>query len=182
MLTKMQSWFYKKAKNKNERGEATFILWFMMMPILIAFTGLAIDTSIAAYTRTSIQSALDDATQSAISSSRNPPTGTTPQLSAAQAKTVIYRVYDLNRKQSGKIPFLLCQGSQVSYASGQTHVVPTSGCGFSQKKFTYSTSGGKNTVSITVTEYSSNIFLHMIGVPHQAYTVTSTARLTKQTE
>jgi Flp pilus assembly protein TadG len=177
-FAKAQKWFIKR--RESEQSEATFILWFMLMPLFLGLMGLGIDVAAANYTKSSLQSALDTATQSAISASRNPPTGTTPQLTSDQARQLIYQIYDTNRYASGKAPFLKCQGPNgVPWTEGQTRVTPPSGCGFTLKAYGYTGANGRNAVNITITEYSSTTFLRFLGINTQKYEIASKAELTR---
>jgi Flp pilus assembly protein TadG len=155
-------------------------MFFLLMPTLFGAFGLSVDVAVGTYTGTSLQSALDTATQSAVSASNNPAVGSTPGLTASEAQATIYRVYDANRNSSGKVPFLACQGTDLDYYAGGTPVNPVSGCGFTETTFTFTPSGGsgQNLVEITVVEYSHYIFLHMFNMEFQPYEITSSARLT----
>ena len=177
-LKKLKVWFHKRTKNESGNG---FIFFFMMMPALFAFFGLAIDFGAANYTSNSLHSALDDATQSAVSASGAGGSGV--RLSALQAQNLIYSAYDANRKLSGNTPFLACQGTAHPFDPSGIPVIPTSGCGFTQTSFSYTPFAprGQNLVKITVTEYSKYMFLQIIGLDYQKYVVSSSARLTSAT-
>ena len=172
----------KRLKRDRERGD-TFILYFMLFPVMFAFFGLAVDVAAANYTAGTLQSALDTATQSAVAQSQTT-ASKAPTLTLAQAKEKIYHVYDANRTGNQKIPFLACQGTNVPYANSQGQIRPTSNCGFTVNSISVtptSTVGGKvvrNVVKVSVTEYSKYMFLYVIGMEYQKYNITSQAFLT----
>lgn len=178
-LKKLKVWFDKRTRS--ESGNS-FIFFFMMMPALFAFFGLAIDFGAANYTSNSLHSALADATQSAVSASGAG--GSDIRLSVSEAQNLVYRAYDSNRNLSGNTPFLACQGTAAhAFDPSGVPIRPPSGCGFTQTSFSYTPFAlrGQNLVKITVIEYSKYMFLQVIGLDYQKYVVSSSARLTSAT-
>jgi Flp pilus assembly protein TadG len=181
--SKLQAWFEKRV-TKRMQSEAgnSFILYFMLMPLLFAFFGLATDVAGAEYVKGSLQSSLDAATQAAVAASSNPPTGTTPGLTIDQARATVYSVFEAD---TNNVPFVACQGTTVPFKAGNTPVAYTetngTPCGFSVGSFTYTpnAAAGQNAVTISVTEYSKYLFLAMIGFDYQTYNLQSSAVLTQ---
>ena len=173
----LTNFFKKRMQGKGENGNS-FILYFMLMPVMFAFFGLAIDVGVANYTATSLQSDMDEGVQAAVSSADSSINANGLNgfvLSSDQAKSVLIKVYDANRADSNgnpskSVPFLACQGKDHPYATSGTPITPPSGCGFTLKSFTF-TPGILPSVRATVTEYSHYIFLPMIGIPYQEYNI-----------
>jgi len=167
-----------------EKGN-TFAFIMILLPLVMACFGLAIDIAVLSLTQTTLQSAADAATQSVIAQSRNAYSNNKPGLSDAEAKSEFLKYYDANRKggysgsgvKANNSPFLLCQGTTGGGAAVK------SGCGFLLPKFIYSANGaadaeGSNIV-VTVKEKSQTLFLRIIGISEFNYEITSKARLTQ---
>lgn len=162
----------------NERGN--ILVWYVfMMPVFLSAVGLAVDTSIMASTKSSLQTSLDSATQGTLALSKNQTDGAKPRLTSAEARASVVRLYDANRSgiyadrsNSEGIPFLICQGGNNA---------PVSKCGYALTGFKYSAAGALATgdyLTVTVQEKADTIFLSFLGMDNITYTVTSTSRLT----
>ena len=162
----------------NERGN--MLVWYIfMMPVFLSAVGLAVDTSIMASTKSSLQTSLDSATQGTLALSKNQTDGGKPRMTTVEAQQSVIRLYDANRSgiyadrtNSEGIPFLKCQ------AGGNA---PVSKCGFLIKEFKYSGSGNLaagDYLTVTVQEKADTIFIQFLGFDDITYTMTSTSRLT----
>jgi hypothetical protein len=187
MVTKLRNLL---SARRNERGN--MLIWYIfMMPVFLAAVGLAVDMSIVASTKASLQTSLDAATQGTIALSKNQTSGK-PRMSSAEARASVIKLYDANRsgiyadKKTEGVPFLKCKYSGTGVVSG-----PQSGCNFIVTKFAYNSNGGLRNadqgglrsqrdgyLTVTVQEKANTLFLHMLGFNNLTYTITSTARLT----
>jgi Flp pilus assembly protein TadG len=174
---------FKENKRNNEHGN-TMVMYIMLFPLIFGIFGVAVDTTVATYTQSSLQSNLDGATQSALSRATNP--GTTanttnrPLLTSEQARTYIIQIYDTNRIGTKEQPFVKCQTSiakkNITYAS-PTLVTPPSGCKWTQGEYKFTNYGGQISVSMSVVEKSSTIFSQIIGINDFTYNIKSDARI-----
>lgn len=171
-------------EERNEEGNS-LIIYILLMPVLVLTMGLGIDLAINTYTQNTLQSALDQATQSAVSEANNP-TATTQSVSLyTDMKVTVEKIYDANR--IGKLANLACQGTSTTpwYSGplGGSHITPPSGCGYNEVSFKIvdTGSGANRTQYLTseVVEYSKNSFLGMLGLPYQEYIIASQATITR---
>lgn len=174
-----------KAHRKNEHGN-TMVMYILLFPLVFGIFGVAVDTTIATYTQTSLQSNLDAATQSALSRAMNPSStqlANRPILTSDQAKKYIVDIYDANRSSGAEgQPFVKCQTSVTQSATvkypSPTLVTPPSGCKWTQGNYSFSNYNGQISVSMTIVESSSTVFSHVIGIKDFKYNITSDARIT----
>lgn len=173
----------KGSPNLKEQGN-TLILYIMLFPVVFSAFGLAIDTTLATYTQTSLQSNLDAATQSALSRAANPTTNSTnttnrPKLSAADARTNIINIYATNRTGSGEQPFVICQKTPARDGSITGSLVKgTDNCAWTQTYYSYTDRVGNISVKMSVLETSKPIFLQLLNIDEFKYNLTSEAKLT----
>lgn len=178
----------KRFKNSNEEGNSSLVWYILLTPLMVLLLGYGIDTSLATMTKNTLQQALDQSTQSAVSLAANPGTDgnttnnvsvITPQVEQKIIDT-FNNVYDANRV--GQLTNLICQNSETAVtASAGTVFVPNSGCGWSQVKLEIVSGGTGNRekyLEAQVVEISKNPFLAMIGLPTQEYTLSSKATIT----
>jgi Flp pilus assembly protein TadG len=167
-----------------ERGN-TMVMYIMLFPLVFGIFGVAVDTTVATYTQSSLQSNLDAATQSALSRATNPGTSANlanrPMLTSDQARNYIISIYDTNRTGTKEQPFVKCQSSvtqssSVKYASPRL-VTPPSGCKWTEGKYSFSNYQGQISVSMTLVESSSTVFSHIIGIKDFKYNISSDARI-----
>lgn len=173
-------------KPKSEAGNSSVVWYILMTPLMVLLLGYGIDTSLATLTKNTLQQALDQATQSAVSLAANPGKdgNTTNNVSiiTPQVETKIldtfHQVYDANRM--GQLTNLICQNdTPMPDTAGQVHV-PNSGCGWSEVTLRIVNGGTGNRerfLEAEVIEYSKNPFLSMINLPTQKYTITSQATI-----
>ncbi len=146
--------------------------------------GLGIDLSINTYTQNTLQSALDQATQSAVSLAQNPTSSSQSVSLYDSLKYTVENIYDANR--IGKLANLQCQGTTTlpwySGNLGGQHIMPPSGCGYTEVNMNIVNGGPGNRtkyLSTEVVEYSKNSFLGMLGLPYQEYIIASQATITR---
>lgn len=193
--------------SRNEEGGGMMVLYLLLFPLVFTIFGLAVDTTLATYTQTSIQSNLDAATQSALSRANNPGTHGNktdkPFLSPEETKSNIIRTYDFNRYDSSEQPFLRCQttampshikqGEAWSAGAGATSagyvnlsdykaklINPPSGCAWTQTEYLFRNHNNQVSVKMTVGETSNTLFLSYLGFSEFKYYITSEARITYQ--
>lgn len=183
MLDKLRN---RKSKRTEESGN-TIVLYVLWFPLLFSIFGLAIDTTAATYTNSTLQSALDTATQSALARADNPGlnsnSSTTPTLTSAQSAALIKTTYDNNRRE--KTGFLICQTAKTFSKNitaaeqlSATLVRPASGCNWTQISHKLVKGNGVLTVSMSIVEQSKPAFLQMLGVKSFTYNIKSEARVT----
>jgi len=174
-------------KRKETRGHGnTLILYIMWMPLLIGVFGVAVDSAVAVYTQSTLQSGLDTATQSALSRAVNPGTNVNktlkPNLTLKAARDYTIEFYDANRA-NGKNPFVKCQNSLTKLQGpGAVYtdyklVTPASGCAWTEGTFRMKTDGTNVEVTANIVETSQTLFLKLIGIDQFTYNVTSSARV-----
>lgn len=189
MNTKLREMLNERKKNK-ERGNSlvVYVLW---MPLLFGSFGVAVDGAIGIYTNSTLQSAMDTGTQSALSRATNPGTGgnttANPQLTTNNAHNYFIQLYDANRTDTGannKNPFLICQTSAAAMDTGDSYAKlitsAPSHCGWTENSFTYDQNQARKTIDLTtrVTEKSAPVFIHVLGIKQVTYHLTSSARVT----
>lgn len=154
---------YKKFKESgNHEGGNTFVMYVMMFGLMVVFLGFAIDSGMGYYTKNGMQSALDSAVVAGVS---NP--GGTKYNSAG--KRVI------NQEGATKVALASFKESRVNYPNlldcnekGQCTKITSA---------VKSKTGRGQYFTMTATIYSKNVFLHMINLPTQSYTLVSDTRL-----
>lgn len=173
--------------SKNEEGNSSLVWYILMAPLMVLLLGYGIDTSLATLTKNTLQQALDQATQSAVSLAANPGKDgnvtndvsvITPQVETKILDT-FHQVYDANRM--GQLNNLICQNNNPQPETPGTVYVPNSGCGWSEVTLRIVSGGVGNRekyLEAEVVEYSKNPFLAMINLPTQQYTITSQATIT----
>jgi Flp pilus assembly protein TadG len=181
MLSRIKS-LIEKRKGNEESGSA-MIIFIMWMPIILGTFGLSVDMAIATYTSTTLQSALDTATQSSLSRAANPGlegnTTVNPRLTAEKGHEYLVTYYNINRqdaKGTNKNPFLRCQGT-VAEGGGKL-VRPSTGCAWTENSYSVSTVGRVTEMNVRVVEKSTSIFIKIIGFETITYGLESSARVT----
>lgn len=171
-------------RKTREKGNS-LVLYILWMPLLFGSFGVAVDSAVAIYTASTLQSGLDTAAQSALSRAVNPGTGEntslTPQLTYEAARDYTIAFYDANRSE-GKNPFIKCQTSLVLPSDGSSGtamlVRPPSGCAWTQLSYGLTPTPNGAEVNVTITEQSGTVFMHMVGVSELKYKISSSARVT----
>lgn len=183
--------FIKKLKGtkyvQSKDNGNTIVLYIMLFPVVFAAFGLAVDTTVATFTQTSLQSNLDAATQSALSRAVNPGAGADTQYRPYLDPTVTLNntinIYDFNRVGTKEQPFVQCQTS-ITTASETTVVSPRlvtpsgSRCGFTLNDFKIDNTYRYSNLEINIVEKSSPIFLRYVGINEFKYNLYSEARIT----
>lgn len=177
-------------KQHREKGNSlvVYVLW---MPLLFGSFGVAVDSAIGIYTNSTLQSAMDTGTQSALSRATNPGTGgnttANPQLTSTNAHNYFIQFYDANRTDTGsnnKNPFLICQTSVAPKDTGDSYAKlitnAPSRCAWTENSFSVAQNQSKKTIDMTtrVTEKSAPVFIHILGIKQVTYHLTSSARVT----
>lgn len=187
----MVKWLNKiakfKAKNLEVRESGNSIVAYVMLfPVVFASFGLAVDTTVATYTQTSLQSNLDAATQSTLSQANNPGMNGNranyPALRANIAEETFLNVYGINRNGGNEQPFVICQ-TQVTLTDnilpGSPRLVnPGTGCNFTLNRFTYSVTDSTVSLNANIVEESKTVFLRFVGLETFKYNLISDARIT----
>jgi Flp pilus assembly protein TadG len=157
--------------SNRERGSAVFVWIVVLFPVFFSLFGAAIDVAVAEFTRTSLQTSLDAATQSTISQATNTTTSTaSPQLSQGQARINFVNYFSQNLNTSA-LPWLDCTGGSGS------------SCGFDVTDFqtkTNTVSKQVTSVTVSVHETSTPLFLNAFNILPGGwqYNLTSTATQT----
>lgn len=156
--------YFKKIHQLRKSGELeggnTFVMYVMMFGIMAMFLGLAIDSGLGFYTKNGMQSALDSAVV----------TGASQTDYNSSGKKVI------NKERAFVTAKSAFTNAKVNYPNLVT-------CNHESQceKFTNiavktdPTRGQYFTMTATI--YSKNVFMHMLGLPVQKYTLKSDARL-----
>lgn len=176
----------KKLKNLSSDKEQgnTLILYIMLFPVVFSAFGLAIDTTLATFTQTSLQSSLDAATQSSLSRATNPTTGATnttnrPQLTSDAARNYAVSIYAQNRKGNGEQAFVICQRTPVIDGSVTGRLVSGSDrCSWTETSYAYTDRAREITIQMSILETSKPVFLQYLGIEEFKYNLTSEATLT----
>lgn len=138
----------------------TFVMYVMMFGIMAMFLGLAIDSGLGFYTKNGMQSALDSAVVAGASQTDYNGAG----------KKVINKERAFNRAKEAftdakvNYPNLVScntQGECEKFTDIAVKTHPQRGQYF----------------TVTATIYSKNVFMHMVGLPVQKYTLVSDARI-----
>lgn len=166
-------------------GASTLIVIILLLVVILAVFGIGVDSAIGQYLRTTFQSSLDAATQSALSQGDNDSTKGTIMLTKEGVHNYIINNYDTNRSGNDKSPMLVCQtetvdsdNSLASTLANYTLVEPDSGCGWRESAYSFKNNGGSSyTVSITIHEVSKTAFMGFIGINYLNYTITSEAKI-----
>lgn len=165
-------------------GASTLIVIILLLVVILAVFGIGVDSAIGQYLRTTFQSSLDAATQSALSQGDNSTTGKIV-LTKQGVHNYIINNYDTNRSGNDKSPMLVCQtetvdsdNSLASTLANYTLVEPDSGCGWRESAYSFKNNRGSSyTVSITIHEVSKTAFMGFIGINYLNYTITSKAKI-----
>ena len=149
--------FIRLFKRDKENGN-TFIMYFLLIPVLMGFFGYAVDSGVSYYTRTGMQNALDSAAIAGASQVNYNGSGSF-DIDRERAKAQAIESMQVSLKQ---YPNLDC----VHYDCYdiQADIVNV---------------GGErgNVLRLSVTERSKTLFLHIIGQKEQQYTLKSEARI-----
>lgn len=161
----------------SQRGEKgnTLIMVIMLMPIMLMCLALGIETSLSNYTKNTLNSALDQATQSAVGQAVN---GNATQQNINLGPNLLAttnRLYDLNR--TDKLRNLLCDVSITPGSDGSV-VSPASGCKWRMTSWRVYTKNGNQYFEVKLHDYSVPPFGTILNRGYQSYTITSTARVT----
>lgn len=177
----------KAARVKDKESGNSIVAYVMLFPVVFASFGLAVDTTVATYTQTSLQSNLDAATQSTLSQANNPgQNGNSnyyPGLRSNIAEQTFVNVYDMNRSGGKEQPFVICQGSVTSTDSipagaSPRLIRPATGCSFTLNQFNYRVSGSEVSLYVNIVEKSKPVFLRYVGVDEFKYNLISESRIT----
>lgn len=165
-------------------GASTLIVIILLLVVILAVFGIGVDSAIGQYLRTTFQSSLDAATQSALSQGDNSTTGKIV-LTKQGVHNYIINNYDTNRSGNDKSPMLVCQtetvdsdNSLASTLANYTLIEPDSGCGWRESAYSFKNNRGSSyTVSITIHEVSKTTYMGFIGINYLNYTITSKAKI-----
>lgn len=165
-----------RAHTRSERGNA-FLMYMLLFPVLIGTMGFGMQVSINQYIRTTLQSSLDQGTQSAVSLAVN---GNSANRNVSISQGVAEKarqIYDLNRAQ--KVGAFICDPGAPK--TGGKIIKPKSGCSYVEKKWTVTYKGGQPYLRMEVREQSKNIWGRIFGSKYQEYNIISEARITRST-
>lgn len=145
-------------KLDRENGNS-FLMYILLLPLLMGFFGYAVDAGISYYTRTGMQNALDSA-------------------AIAGAAKVNYNGsgsfnIDVERAKSQAIASM-----KVSLKQYPNVECPSGSC-YNNIQATIVDGGGERgqVLRLTVQEKSKTLFLHILGIKEQPYTLKSEARI-----
>lgn len=168
-----------RGRNLKEDGNS-LVVTLLLFPVMFAVFGVAVDHTIATYTQATLQSALDNGAQSALSRALNPGeagnTTLAPKLTYPAAQNYFRQFYDQNRsaKNDDSNPFLACQ---TEATKGELIMGP-SGCGWTEQKFDFFATGNTLRLDSRVYEESHPIFIKVFGVDRIKYTLETSSRTT----
>lgn len=154
----MRKYFREFRKNQEEGN--TFVMYVMMFGIMVLFLGLAVDTGMGFYTKNGMQSALDSAVV----------TGANQTNYNGNGKKII----DPNRARDTAISAF--NDAKVNYPN-LVNCNEKGACSKINNVQVKNDPVHGQYLTMTVTIYSKNVFLHMAGFPTQEYKLKSEARL-----
>lgn len=131
----------------SESGGASFITILLLMPLLLACFGLAVDVSKGNYMKDSIQGNLSSSVNASVSELNT----NRATINSKAAKKTAQEQYSLNR---------------ASYDGGVEG---------NWKLNSFSVTNGGRTANMTVTEKVPNVFLHMVGIKYFNIKVSASA-------
>lgn len=154
---------------RDESGNA-FVLFLVVLPVVLGAFGIGFDTARNAYVHQSLQNALDMATVAGAARTTTDGHGDVV-IDHHAATDTIREIYAYNRYNG---PGVSCIGHGGVALPGRAvtmcWVEPNGAPHISATTITY-----------TVREQSRNMFLKLVGVPIQTYTLTSTAQINLRT-
>ena len=165
-----------RSRIKNERGNS-FLMYFLLMPVLVMTMGFGMQVSINQYIKTTLQSSLDQGTQSAVSLAVNGGAGNKNVSISEGVASTARVVYDLNRTQ--KVGGFICDKNAPK--TGGTVIKPASGCNWVETSWTVTYKNGQPYLRMEVREQSKNIWGSIFGSSYQEYNLISEARITRST-
>lgn len=141
-------------------GGNTFVMYVMMFGIMAIFLGYAIDSGMGFYTKNGMQSALDSAVVAGAGQTDYNSSGKKVINKERAANTAINA---FNNAKTNYPNLVTCNqdGACEKFSGIAVKYDPTRGQYF----------------TMTATIYSKNVFMHMVGLPVQKYTLNSDARL-----
>lgn len=151
--------YFKTLRKRREDGN-TFVMYVMMFGIMAIFLGFAIDSGMGYYTKNGMQSALDSAVV----------TGANKTYYNSSGKKIIdpeqAKIAAINAFNDAKVNYPnLVECNEAGACSKITNVQVKND----------PIRGQYLTMSVTI--YSKNVFMHMVGSPTQTYNLKSEARL-----
>lgn len=161
-----------------ESGNA-FLMYMLILPVLVFTMGFGMQVSINQYIKTTLQSSMESATQSALSQSQNGTSANNNVSIAAGIKEEIRRIYDINRWD--KLGQLICFNSipaSSGSAVGET-ITPRSGCKYKEIISKPTVKSGQLFYSVQIVEHSKNIFGVVFENSTQTYNIIADARITR---
>jgi hypothetical protein len=167
----------KNSAEHRENGTA-FMMYFLMIPVLVYTMGFGMQVSINQYVRTTLQSSLDQATQSAVSLAENGGHANRNISLSAGIIDKAHSLYNINR--INKVGGFVCPIAATEYrAAGDKIINPPSGCSYIESKATITYKYGKPFLRIETKNASKNIFGAVFGSNFQQYNIISEARITR---
>lgn len=131
----------------SESGGASFVTILLLIPLLLACFGLAVDVSKGNYMKESIQGNLSSSVNASVSELNT----NRATINSKAAKKTAREQYAINR---------------ASYDGGVVG---------NWKLNSFSVTNGGRTANMTVTEKVPNVFLHMVGIDHFNIKVSASA-------
>lgn len=131
----------------SESGGASFVTILLLIPLLLACFGLAVDVSKGNYMKESIQGNLSSSVNASVSELNT----NRATINSKAAKQTAREQYAINR---------------ASYDGGVVG---------NWKLNSFSVTNGGRTANMTVTEKVPNVFLHMVGIDHFNIKVSASA-------
>lgn len=151
--------YFAELRKKHEDGN-TFVMYVMMFGIMVMVMGLAVDTGLGFYTKNGMQSSLDSAVVTA----------------ANQTNYNAYGKKIIDPERARETAINAFNDAKVNYPNlldcnedGQCSKVNNVQVKNDPVRGQY--------LTMTVTVYSKNVFLHMAGMPTQTHIIKSEARL-----
>lgn len=164
----------KDSSLSKEAGNA-FLMYMLLMPVLVFTMGFGMQVAINQYVKTTLQSALDQATQSGVSLAQNGGIANRNVSLSAGIMDQVRKVYDTNRAE--KVGSLICRNTLPK--GGTTIITPTSGCVWGENSWTIYYKNGQPYLKVDITDYSTNLFGAVFGSSTQEYHIISEARITR---
>lgn len=138
----------------------TFVMYVMMFGIMAIFLGFAIDSGMGFYTKNGMQRSLDSA--AVVGANQTDYSGSGKKIiNAERATNAAIKAFNDTKVNYPNLVNCNEKGECSKFSNMMVKTDPTRGQYY----------------TITATIYSKNVFMHMVGLPVQKYTLKSEARL-----
>lgn len=166
--------FLKKRRNEN----GSLYIWYLVgFSLMMGLVGLSVDIGFNTYARNTLQNSLDTAVVAAASKTTTTSNGNI-NFDSTAAKNTIINLHSKNRQNVGGI---YC-ASQIEGLNSLKAGESFAGSGRCWILTEFRINQSRGTITASIREYKPNYFIKMMGIDHQEFQLTSTARLTSHLE